>query len=76
MTLYISSTHPDCNGWAVVDSEYHLKACEQLEANAKKRAVAMALAENEPFGGVWKDSYLKNNQNDNNNSNDNNGMHN
>lgn len=53
MSYYITNKHPNCDGWAVVDGDFDLKACTRLEANAKKLAVEMAMMENEPYGGVW-----------------------
>lgn len=53
MAYYITDKQPNCDGWAVVDEEFDLKACSRLEANAKKLAVEMAMLRNEPYGGIW-----------------------
>jgi len=53
MAYYITDKQPDCEGWAVVNDEFDLKACSRLESSAKKLAVEMAMLRNEPYGGIW-----------------------
>ena len=57
MAYYITDQQPNCDGWAVVDEEFDLKACTRLEANAKKLAVEMSMLKNEPYGGVWSGDF-------------------
>jgi len=64
MAYYITDKQPNCEGWAVVDEDFDLKACTRLEANAKKLAVEMATLKNEPYGGVWKGDPVMRDHND------------
>jgi len=51
MPYSITQTHPDCSGWAVVDSDNVVFGCHKTKADAIKQAVAISLATDEPFVG-------------------------
>jgi len=52
-TYYITDTHPQCDGWAIVDDEFDLKACASTRDEAARVAQATATARGREYGGVW-----------------------
>lgn len=51
MPYYITDKENGCSGWAVVDQAGDAFGCHQTKADAIKQAVAISLADDEPFVG-------------------------
>jgi hypothetical protein len=52
MPYYITNKHPDCNGWATVNSKYEVKGCHKTKQGAIDQMVAISQAENMEPGGT------------------------
>jgi uncharacterized protein len=51
MPYFISNESPDCPNWAVVKEDGELVACHETKESAIDQAVAISIAEDEPFEG-------------------------
>jgi hypothetical protein len=54
-TYWITDTHPQCDGWAIVNDEFELKACNKTRDEAARLAQATATARGREYGGVWRE---------------------
>lgn len=54
MPYYITDKNDDCNGWAVIDMAGDAFGCHQTKQGAIDQAVAISIADDEPFMGEWK----------------------
>jgi hypothetical protein len=52
MPYYITNKHPDCNGWATVNSKYEVKGCHKTKQGAVDQMVAISLGEKIEPGGT------------------------
>ena len=53
MPYYITDKHPDCGGWATVNSKYEIKGCHKTKQGAVDQMVAISLGEDLPPGGTF-----------------------
>lgn len=54
MPYWITNGNADCNGWAVIDTAGEAFGCHQTKQDAIDQAVAISLADDEPYMGEWK----------------------
>lgn len=59
MPYWIAENFGDCNGWAVIDTAGEAFGCHQTKQGAIDQAIAISLADDEPFMGDWKDENRK-----------------
>lgn len=55
MPYWIAENFGDCNGWAVIDTAGDAFGCHTTKQGAIDQAIAISLADDEPFMGDWKD---------------------
>ena len=53
MPYYITNKHPDCSGWATVNTAYELKGCHKTKDEAIAQMVAISQAEDMEPGGTF-----------------------
>lgn len=53
MPYYITNKHPDCSGWATVNSDYEIKGCHKTKQGAIDQMVAISQAEKVEPGGTF-----------------------
>lgn len=53
MPYYITNKHPDCSGWATVNTAYEVKGCHKTKDEAIAQMVAISQAEDMEPGGTF-----------------------